>query len=268
MKLLRKTRVKITENGNKIRYGIFWCDACKQEVEKQISNGLKQKSCGCVTSELISEAKKGIKYTEDRNKKISKTRIEKGLSKGKNHPMFGKHQTEEARQKISKSNIGKKAWNKGLVGFNAGDTNPMYGKKGEKSPMFGKYGQGNPNFGSKRTEITRQKMKENHADQKGENNPNWNNGSSFEPYGLGFNKELKQSILERDNYTCQYPNCTEVHDRLHVHHIDFNKKNNSPENLITLGHSCHMKTNGKNNREHWTEFYQSIMMNRIMECLL
>ena len=205
MKLLRKTRVKITENGNKIRYGIFWCDACKQEVEKQISNGLKQKSCGCVTSELISEAKKGIKYTEDRNKKISKTRIEKGLSKGKNHPMFGKHQTEEARQKISKSNIGKKAWN---------------------------------------------------------------NGSSFEPYGLGFNKELKQSILERDNYTCQYPNCTEVHDRLHVHHIDFNKKNNSSENLITLGHSCHMKTNGKNNREYWTEFYQSIMMNRIMECLL
>lgn len=36
-----------------------------------------------------------------------------------------------------------------------------------------------------------------------------------------------------------------------VHHIDYDKKNNNPENLITLCHSCHAKTNS--NREYWTK---------------
>jgi len=147
---------------------------------------------------------------------------------------------------------------------NKGVNNPMYGKhhtdKARKN--IGK----NRN-GIKRTEEVRQKIKENHADFSLEKHPNWQDGKSFEIYPQEF-KQIKQTILERDNYICQYPNCNEVHDRLHVHHIDFNKKNNSSENLITLGHSCHMKTNGKNNRIYWTEFYQNIMINRIIECLL
>ena len=72
---------------------------------------------------------------------------------------------------------------------------------------------------------------------------------------------LKQFILERDNYTCQDPNCKGEHKKLHVHHIDYNKKNNNPKNLIALCSSCHAKTNGKNNRTYWTDYYQNIIIN-------
>ena len=93
----------------------------------------------------------------------------------------------------------------------------------------------------------------------GELSPTWDGGKSFEPYSPEFNKPLKQSILERDNYTCQYPDCNHSSERLIVHHIDYNKKNSNPENLIILCNSCHSKTNGKNNRQYWTEFYQILI---------
>ena len=100
----------------------------------------------------------------------------------------------------------------------------------------------------------------------GELAPNWNNGSSFEPYSPDFNKPLKQSVLECDNYTCQNPNCEHLSEGLDVHHINYDKKNSNPENLISLCKSCHIKTNF--NRQYYTEFYQNIMMNKLMECLL
>ena len=101
----------------------------------------------------------------------------------------------------------------------------------------------------------------------GEKSYQWQGGKSFEVYPKEF-KQIKKFILERDNYQCQFPGCTEIHDRLHIHHIDYNKKNNNPENLITLGTSCHARTIGKKKRLYWTEFYQNIMIGKIMECLL
>lgn len=93
----------------------------------------------------------------------------------------------------------------------------------------------------------------------GEESPVWNNGSSFLPYPPEFNKELKQFIFERDNYACQCPNCIGKSIELHIHHIDYDKKNNNPNNLVTLCNSCHSKTNGKKKRPYYTEFYQNIM---------
>ena len=164
--------------------------------------------------------------------------------KGKNNPFYGKKHTEEARKKISIANKGRESPNKGKH-----PTEETKNKQSER--MKGRFiGENNPNYGISRF---------------GEDNSNWQGGKSFEEYPQEF-KQIKKSILERDNYKCQYPNCTEIHDRLHVHHIDYNKTNNNPENLITLGTSCHTKTNG--NRSYWTIFYQNIMINRILECLL
>lgn len=83
----------------------------------------------------------------------------------------------------------------------------------------------------------------------GENSTNWKGGLSFEPYSPEFNGALKRSIRERDNCACQI--CGECENgRCHdVHHIDYDKQNNSSNNLILLCHSCHAKTNG--NREYW-----------------
>ena len=66
---------------------------------------------------------------------------------------------------------------------------------------------------------------------------------------------------------CQTPNCMNI-ENLHVHHIDYDKINNDPNNLVALCNSCHAKTNGKNKREFYTNYYQEILLNRIIECLL
>lgn len=93
----------------------------------------------------------------------------------------------------------------------------------------------------------------------GENHWNWQNGKSFEPYGLEFNDELREQIRQRDNYACQ--ECDKKQDelgyKLNVHHIDYDKTNNKPENLISLCRSCHIKTNYS--REDWTEYFRKIV---------
>jgi 5-methylcytosine-specific restriction endonuclease McrA len=44
--------------------------------------------------------------------------------------------------------------------------------------------------------------------------------------------------------------------QLDVHHIDYDKDNLSPNNLITLCRRCHVKTN--NNRDFWRNYFVSI----------
>jgi hypothetical protein len=85
----------------------------------------------------------------------------------------------------------------------------------------------------------------------GENSPNWRGGKSFCVYPRDWNKTLKQSIRQRDNYTCQI--CGEE-PSVQVHHIDYIKKNCNPTNLVTLCRSCHTKTCF--NREYWIKFFK------------
>lgn len=90
-------------------------------------------------------------------------------------------------------------------------------------------------------------------------NGNWMGGISYEPYGKEFNKELKELVREKYNRICRYCGKSEIElkTKLCVHHIDYNKKNNSPNNLLPLCNKCHSKTN--RNREYWTIFYQNII---------
>ena len=191
----------------------------------------------------------------------------KGLTKETNESVkriseskIGHITTEETKEKIRISSKGRKAWNKGIK-----QTEEIIEKRAQKlrgrkftKEHIEKIRKGNK--GKKRSEESKRKQSKSN---KGEKNPNWQDGISFEPYSPEFNKEKKTLILERDNYTCQNPNCEHLSEGLDVHHIDFNKQNNNPENLITLGTSCHSKTNGKNSRQYWTEFYQNIMKGKI-----
>ena len=113
------------------------------------------------------------------------------------NPMYGKHLSKEAKDKISKANKGKFV----------GEKSPMYGKKhsqetrykisknhadtsGEKNPMYGKHlskeakdkiskankgkfvGEKSPMYGKHPSKETRELMRKNHANVSGNNNPN------------------------------------------------------------------------------------------------
>lgn len=84
----------------------------------------------------------------------------------------------------------------------------------------------------------------------GKNHHNWKGGKSFQLYGFEWTDLLKHSIRTRDCFVCRI--CKK--DGHIVHHIDYNKFNNNPENLITLCRSCHQKTNFR--REHWISYFK------------
>ena len=95
--------------------------------------------------------------------------------------------------------------------------------------------------------------------RKGEKHPNWLEGKSFEPYGLAFNRKFREAKRVRDNHTCMLCNKLqeETGRRLDVHHIDYIKINNFPQNCISLCVHCHRLTNF--NRKQWTLYFQSLM---------
>ena len=66
MKLIRKLPTK-TRNGYNVSFAIFWCSFCEQEIEKELSAGKRQKSCGCVKNELISKMFKTLKFSKWKN---------------------------------------------------------------------------------------------------------------------------------------------------------------------------------------------------------
>jgi len=94
----------------------------------------------------------------------------------------------------------------------------------------------------------------------GPNNPSWKGGISCEPYCQDWTKEFKDFIKKRDGYKCLNPDCWGVSKRLTVHHIDYNKKNCEPQNLITLCNSCNSRANTQRN---WHKaWYQAIIYRR------
>ena len=89
-------------------------------------------------------------------------------------------------------------------------------------------------------------------------NTPWNKLEFRIPYPYEFNNQLKEQIRQRDNYECQlcFINQEEMNERLIVHHIDFDKNNNSEFNLISLCRSCHGKINCAN-KMIWIRFFQN-----------
>jgi len=87
----------------------------------------------------------------------------------------------------------------------------------------------------------------------------------YEPYSKEF-YEMQSIVKRRDKFTCQFCKCNRFESfmifgvPLYVHHIDYNKKNNKLNNLITLCCKCHGKTNMY--RETWEVFFVNMMANK------
>lgn len=108
--------------------------------------------------ENFAKAQRGRKVSAATLAKMRES--QKGLQRGENHPMFGKHHSAESRQKIREARLGKKAsvetkqklsaTHKGLY---SGSNHPFYGKhhraetcakmsaamSGENNPFFGEH---------------------------------------------------------------------------------------------------------------------------------
>lgn len=95
----------------------------------------------------------------------------------------------------------------------------------------------------------------------GESSPHWKGGISSLPYCDSWaDKEYKNDIKIRDGNRCLNPYCEGKSNRLSIHHIDYDKQNCTPTNLITLCPSCNTKANiDRNWHKHW---YRAIMYQR------
>jgi len=154
---------------------------------------------------------------------------------GKKRPKFAKKLSNLMKgQKYTQQR--KKNISKGVKRFFKNNSDKI--RKGPKNGCWGK------------------KFPEHSKRMKGNKNPAWNGGSSFEPYPLGWNKTFKEQIRYRDGYKCQLCGCPEIESgrRLDIHHIDYNKKNIQPDNLISLCNKCHGKTNS--NRLYWIKYFK------------
>lgn len=162
--------------------------------------------------------------------------------------------TKEHKEKIRLSNLGQKR--------------SLEAKQKMSLAKKGKPSGRKPRLGMKASESTKRKMSESMklsyklgvrkpVMKCGKESHFWKGGISFEEYSLDWTMTLKRSIRECDKYTCK--NCGEQQgDRaLDVHHIDYNKKNCSPENLISLCHRCHMLTQTK--RDYWINRFNFIL---------
>lgn len=95
-------------------------------------------------------------------------------------------------------------------------------------------------------------------EQFGKNSPHWRGGRSYKDYcPIWSDKGYKADIKERDNNVCQNSYCFKSDNVLHIHHIDYNKKNCHPSNLITVCRACNSRANI--DRDWHTEWYQTIM---------
>lgn len=150
----------------------------------------------------------------------------------KNQPEFfnidmskkGYKQTEEHKEKLKRN----------LVNFKSGQDSRRF-KKNDKHSL-----------------ETRLKMSVSQTKRTSEGrNPLWRGGIADYPYSNDWTETLRESIRMRDSFTCQECGIhqEELPRNLDIHHIDYNKDNCNPKNLVALCRSCHIKTNY--NRDYW-----------------
>jgi len=79
-------------------------------------------------------------------------------------------------------------------------------------------------------------------------------------YDLEWTRELRDEIRKRDGCVCQLCSKpqTECARKLDVHHVNYNKKNSEPLNLISLCRSCHITVNA--HRANWTKYFSEFLL--------
>ena len=240
---------------------------CSDERKRKMSEawmGEKNPNWGRVFSEetkrKMSESRRGSVVSEETKRKISKSMKGRGFSEEHKRKIGdgnrGKVVSEEARRKMSVTRKGKKLseeHKRKIADGNRGKivSEETRGKLRELSK------------GRRHSEEVRERISKSRKGKLvGEENPNWQGGISFESYGIDFDVELRKKIRDRDQNVCQHcwRSKIEIGRELDVHHIDYDKTHNFPENLICLCRSCHSIT--QVNRPFWTAFFRDRLRER------
>jgi hypothetical protein len=139
--------------------------------------------------------------------------------------LLGRHPSEETRAKLRIARTGEK--------------NPFWGKRHKPETIA-----------------------KNRLAHSGPNHPGYRDGRGNAPYADDY-QAIRAMIHERDLGICQHPGCYRAENgRQHpCHHIDRNKQNNHPANLILLCVKHHAKTL-YGEPEYWMEFYDSVQAAR------
>lgn len=144
---------------------------------------------------------------------------------------IGRQFTHEHKTKLSKNHANV-----------SGENNPMHGKRG----------------------CWHGKTRKDHSiKMSGNGNPNWKNGITYEEYcPLWTDREYKDWLkYERDSGKCQNPLCENKSNRLTLHHINYDKKDCRPTNLIAVCNSCNAAANY--NREWHAAFYGELIRRKL-----
>ena len=212
-----------------------------KETKKKISESLKGHKASLDTRKKISELKKGNKYNLGKHHSLE---TRKKIGEGNK----GKKRSKEFREKISQRMKGKTPWNKGINKIDASCTTcgkifAISESKAKKQKYFFCSVRCHRMWRTTFIELLG-------AKNKGENNGNWKGGTTSLRKlleGSPAYSRWRQSIFERDDYTCQY--CGKRGGELHAHHMksfaEFPELRLDLDNGLTLCKEDHYKVHSK-----------------------
>lgn len=215
-----------------------------EEHKSKISKIHKDRKRSEETRRKIGEGNKGKMHSEESKRKMS------DAHKGKKNPDQSKRMKENNpnhygmcelhKEKISaakkvyhKNNPG--VWKGKHLGMKLSEEARRKISESRKGRFVGK---DNSFYGKKHSEKTKKRLSE---ANRGENSFLYKGGINIYPEEWA--EELREKIRKRDNYQCQLCRMKqeESNRALDVYHIDNDRINCQPENLITLCRSCHSK---------------------------
>lgn len=250
--IMRIISIKVSERkkGN-----IPWNKGLTKETDQRVSKmaeALKGKKLSKEHIQKLIQSRKGklgwclglTKETDERIRRIAEKHIgfkhseeaKKKLSKALKGRVFSK----EWREKISKSKKGQRVPLEARIKISQFHKGRKFSEEHKRKISKAMTGENNPNLG-----------------KKGKNHPRWIHGRGYEPYNAEFNRQLKDLIRLRDGYKCQKCGCPEIEEnqRFCIHHIDYDKQNCLPSDLISLCRRCNNIVNS--NRKKWTRYFKN-----------
>ena len=255
-----------------------------EEHKKKISEGHNHKKLSEEHKKRLSEAMKGkipwnkglTKETDERVRKYAE-KISEGI-KGKNHPMYGKHLSEETKNKISKSEKGKIVSDKtrkrmsksrlkrreelGYLNSPEAKIN-MSESRLKRKQELGYLNSPEARIKQGKTMKLKWEDIEYKNKHSGKNHYMWNPNRAevYAPYGENFyNEKLRNRKWKLQNGRDLLTGIKlDINKKPQYHHIDYDKSNDDPENHCFLSNGNHTRITTRQTNLIKSERYKKVL---------